>query len=216
VAGLDASPHRDNTILILWSDHGYHLGSKYHIAKQALWEEANRTVMIIRDPRVPASCDGIPRRQIVSLNDLYPTVSSLAGLETPSNIVGESLLPLLNSADAAEVHASVLMTYLPGNHALRTPTHRYMRYRDGATELYDMLGDPTQHDNLTAATKSTHDEDLQEELRLVMDQVVEGEIMPPMTDSSGAEKAKKVQGRKRVSPHGRATTEQFPTRGPLK
>ncbi len=146
--GLEASPLRDNTILILWSDHGYHLGAKYHIAKQALWEEANRTVLIIRDPRNAGACDGRPRRQVVSLNDLYPTICELAGVAIPEGIVGESLVPLLNSADAAEVHDAVLMTYQPGNHSVRTPTHKLSLYADGSVELYDMQSDPAQHKNI--------------------------------------------------------------------
>ena len=191
VEGLDASPHRDNTILVLWSDHGYHLGSKYHIAKQALWEEANRTVLIIRDPRNPASCDGKPRRQIVSLNDLYPTISQLAGVAIPRTVVGESLLPLLNAADATEVHEAVLMTYQTGNHSLRTPSHRYSRYQDGAIELYDMTDDPSQLSNLAAKSPNAGLADVQTTLAELLDQFVKDEITPSNATSVANEKAEK-------------------------
>ncbi len=164
VDGLERSPQRNNTVVMLWSDHGYHLGSKYHIAKQALWEEANRTVMIIRDPRVAASCDGQPRRQIVSLGDLYPTVCSLAGVKAPPHVVGKDLSPLLFSASADEVRESLLMTYQHGNHALRTPIHHFMRYSDQTTELYDMRVDPQQLANLSGAPTSSLEQSLENDL----------------------------------------------------
>lgn len=165
IDGLEHSPRRDNTVVILWSDHGYHLGSKFHIAKQALWEEANRTVMIIRDPRVEASCDGNPRRQIVSLSDLYPTVCSLAKVTRPSHVHGSDLSSLIQSADAAEVHDSVLMTYQPGNHAIRTPTHRFMQYADKTTEMYDMQNDPGELNNLALEPDTKDYRQLHESLR---------------------------------------------------
>ncbi len=146
--GLDASPHKSNTVVVLWSDHGYHLGAKYHFAKQALWEEANRVTLLVRDPRIAGSCDGRPRRQIVSLADLYPSVVDLAGLPVPEGVSGRSLRPLLEDADAPELHESLLMTYQEGNHCLRTPQHRFSRYRDGSMELYDIIDDPGQRDNL--------------------------------------------------------------------
>ncbi len=188
VEGLDASPHRDNTVLILWSDHGYHLGSKYHIAKQALWEEANRTVLIIRDPRNASSCDGKPRRQIVSLNDLYPTVCSLASVEIPASVVGRDLSPLIKSADAPDVHETVLMTYQPGNHALRTPTHRFMRYQDGATEFYDMLDDPRQLENLSGNTAVAKQ---QARLASLLADQVQGEVMLTTNPNGDAKAAKR-------------------------
>lgn len=147
--GLEESPQKSNTVVVLWSDHGFHLGSKYHIAKQALWEEANRVQFIIRDPRQPAACDGKFRRQIVSLNDLYPTICAMAGAPLPKNVVvGNNLAPLLANAAAPQLHDTLLMTYMAGNHSLRTPVHRFMRYQDGGMELYDILKDPRQITNL--------------------------------------------------------------------
>lgn len=150
LSGLENSAYKDNTVVVLWSDHGYHLGSKYHIAKQALWEEANLTTLLIRDPRNASSCDGKPRRQIVSLRDLYPTICSLANVNPPDDIHGVDLSPLLNSADAAEVNSHVLMTYQEGNHSLRTPSFRLSRYADGSTEFFDHSKDPQERDNLVA------------------------------------------------------------------
>lgn len=147
--GYEKSPQRDNTVLFLWSDHGYHLGSKYHVAKQALWEEANRVQLIVHDPRKPQSCDGKLRRQIVSLNDLYPTICELAQTEVgPQVEVGRSLASLIEDVNAEPIHDHLLMTYQEGNHSLRTATDKLNRYADGSFELYDMIQDPSQRDNL--------------------------------------------------------------------
>jgi arylsulfatase A-like enzyme len=147
--GLEKSPQKSNTVVMLWSDHGFHVGSKYHVAKQALWEEANRVQFIIRDPRQASASNGILRRQLVSLNDLYPTICAMAGTPVPKNVaVGKDLAPLLANAAGAPLHDILLMTYQAGNHSLRTPTHRFMRYRDSGMELYDMRKDPRQMDNL--------------------------------------------------------------------
>ena len=146
--GLEKSPRRDNTIVILWSDHGYHLGSKYHVAKQALWEEANRVTLLIKDPRARTKQLSGPRRQLVSLQDLYPTVCSLAGISTPAHVHGKSLTPILSDASASEIHDEILMTYMEGNHALRTPKYRFCRYKDGSIELYEIQSDPGQIKNL--------------------------------------------------------------------
>ncbi|EMI57088.1 family 43 glycosylhydrolase [Rhodopirellula sallentina] len=147
--GYEKSPQRDNTVLFLWSDHGYHLGAKYHVAKQALWEEANRVQFIVHDPRKPGSCDGKLRRQIVSLNDLYPTICDLAHCEVgPQVEVGKSIVSIINDAAADPVHDQLLMTYMEGNHSIRTATHKLNRFKDGSLALYDMVRDPSQLRNL--------------------------------------------------------------------
>ncbi len=161
-AGLEKSPRADNTVLVLWSDHGYHVGPKYHVAKQAVWEKANRVVLIINDPRSKLGHDGEPRRQIVSLNDMYPTICELAGVPLPGPNIGRSLVPLLASADADPVRRHFVFTYQEGNHGLRTATHAYLRYRDGSAEFYDMVADPRQLINLAtepsrAADVAHHD-----------------------------------------------------------
>jgi arylsulfatase A-like enzyme len=172
--GLENSPFHTNTVVVLWSDHGFHVGSKYHIAKQALWEEANRTTLLIRDPRQAAACDGKPRRQIVSLNDLYPTICDLAGVPLPQNVVvGKSLRPLLRDAAAPPIHEALLMTYMEGNHSLRTANHRFMRYRDGSVELYNINEDPAQLRNLARVAASAN---LIAKFNAELEQRVKGEI----------------------------------------
>ena len=176
VEGYKNSPHYDNTVLVLWSDHGYHVGSKYHVAKQALWETANNTVLLVHDPRNPATLDGQPRRQIVGLTDLYPTIAALAGVTPPVHNMGTDLTPLLNDPSGPEVRSVYLMTYQEGNHAVRTATHSLMRYRDGGIELYDDLQDPHQLQNLAGQARYTQ---LQSTLIASLDELTHGEIPAP-------------------------------------
>ena len=151
--GLENSEYKDNTVVFLWSAHGYHVGAKYRVAKQAVWEKANRVVLMVRDPRNPKGSNGIPRRQLASLNDMYPTICDLAGVPLPGPNVGRSLVPLLNSARAKPVNKDLVFTYMEGNHCLRTERYAYLRYKDGTTELYDMRKDPRQLDNLASKRK---------------------------------------------------------------
>jgi arylsulfatase A-like enzyme len=180
--GYEQSPQRDNTIVVLWSDHGFHVGSKYHIAKQALWEEANNTVLLIRDPRHPSGHDGTVRRQMVSLTDLYPTIAALAGTPAPKIQIGADLTTVLRDAAAPEVHEALLMTYLEGNHSIRTPTHRFMRYQDGTTELYDLVKDPFQIRNLSGRPELA---DLEQKLATRLTAMTRGAVAAPKDPASG-------------------------------
>jgi len=144
--GLRAGPHADNTIVILWSDHGYHLGEKSRMGKTALWDEADRTVLLIRDPGLGAD-NGAFCRGAVSLQDLYPTIVSRAGLPRPVQVAGQDLTPLLRDA-TARLPRPVLTTWQRGNHAVRDDRWCYIRYADGSDELYDDLNDPDQRVNL--------------------------------------------------------------------
>ncbi|WP_160168096.1 sulfatase-like hydrolase/transferase [Rhodopirellula sallentina] len=161
--GYERSPYHDNTVVFLWSDHGYHLGTKYHVAKQALWEEANRVQFIVHDPRSPGSRDGKPRRQLVSLNDLYPTICVMADTGVPPTLeAGKDIASLIENADAPPVHPHLLMTYMEGNHSLRTSTHKLNRYNDNSIELYNMVNDPFQVTNLAGKEQTRA---LQQELQ---------------------------------------------------
>jgi len=130
---LDASGKADNTIIILWSDHGYHLGDKESCVKFTLWEKANRVPLIIVAPGVtkPGTVCDAP----VSLLDIYPTLAELGGLPPKADNDGHSLLPLLRNPQAGWEHFPI-MTMGKGNHAIRTPAYRYIRYGDGSEELY--------------------------------------------------------------------------------
>lgn len=143
--GLEASPYSNNTIVALWSDHGFHLGEKQSWEKFTLWEESGRVPLIIKAPGVtsPGSRCGEP----VSLLDLYPTLADLAGLEIPKHTEGESLVPLLKNTDQDKGRA-VVTTWGYQNHSIRSKRWRYIQYEDGSEELYDHDHDPGEFYNL--------------------------------------------------------------------
>jgi arylsulfatase A-like enzyme len=147
---LDATGRTDDTIIVLWSDHGYHLGDKNHCVKFTLWEKANHVPFIIVAPGVttPGSRCGQP----VSLVDIYPTLVELAGIECPAELDGTSLVPLLKDP-GLEWERPALMTWLRGNHAVRSKTHRYICYADGTEELY-ADNDPWNITNLAGRAES--------------------------------------------------------------
>ncbi len=130
---LDATGQAENTIIVLWSDHGYHLGDKKCYVKFTLWEKANHVPFIIVAPGVtkPGSRCKAP----VSLLDIYPTLVDLAGLPANPKNDGVSLRPLLENP-GAEWNRPALTTYRKGNHAIKTAGYRYIRYHDGSEELY--------------------------------------------------------------------------------
>jgi arylsulfatase A-like enzyme len=142
---LDATGRADNTIIVLWSDHGYHLGDKTACVKFTLWEKANHVPFIIVAPGIatPGSrCD-----RPVSLLDIFPTLNELAGLPAKPELEGQSLVPLLKNPELKWERPAV-MTMGPGNHAVRTERWRYIRYEDGTEELYDHENDPWEWTNL--------------------------------------------------------------------
>jgi len=141
---LDATGQAANTIIVLWADHGYHLGDKESCVKFTLWEKANHVPFIIVAPGVtkPGSrCD-----RPVSLIDIYPTLVELAGLAPNKDVDGKSLVPLLT--DPTRKWQPALMTMGKGNHAVRSDRWRYIRYKDGSQELYDHAEDPWEWNNL--------------------------------------------------------------------
>ncbi|MHC4118914.1 MAG: sulfatase [Planctomycetota bacterium] len=144
---LDKSIHADNTIIVLWSDHGYHLGEKQHWEKFALWEKTNHVPFIIVAPGV--TCAGSKCRRPVSLVDIYPTLIELCGLESKAELDGVSLVPLLRNPNLSWDRPA-LMTYQRGNHAVRDERWRYIRYADGTEELYDHDSDPHEWHNVAA------------------------------------------------------------------
>jgi arylsulfatase A-like enzyme len=147
IDALDASPYRDNTIVVMWSDHGWHLGEKLHWRKQALWEETTRIPFSWSVPgltKPDTVCD-----RTVDTMSIYPTLMELAGLPIPSHVEGKSIRALL--ADPTAVwDRPALSTYLFKNHSVRTDRWRYIRYHDGTEELYDEAKDPNEWTNLAA------------------------------------------------------------------
>jgi len=145
--GLDQSPRKDKTIIVWWTDHGWHLGEKEHWRKFALWEEATRTSMAIVAPGVskPGSKTDAP----VDYTNLYPTLCELTGLPVPGHVKGASLMPLLKDP-ATKWDGVAVCTHGKGNHAVRDAQWRYIRYADGTEELYDHSKDPYEWTNLAA------------------------------------------------------------------
>ncbi|MCO8124272.1 sulfatase [Stieleria sp. TO1_6] len=149
---LDDSPRSKNTIIVLWSDHGFHLGEKQHLEKFALWEKTNHIPLIIVAPQIGqagARCD-----RPVDLTTLYPTLLELAGLPADDATDGDSIVPLLRDP-TGQWESPAVMTYLPGNHAVRSQHWRYIHYADGTEELYDHRTDPHEWNNL-ATDKQFH------------------------------------------------------------
>jgi choline-sulfatase len=145
---LDRSPHGKNTIIVLWSDHGWHLGEKQHWHKSTLWEESTRVPLIISVPGYqPGTCD-----RPVSLLDLFPTLSELTALAAIQSHDGTSLTPLLRDPQADWDRCAVI-EFQRGNAAVRSQRYRYIRYRNGGEELYDHRVDPHEWDNLAASGK---------------------------------------------------------------
>ena len=142
---LEKSPYRDNTIVVFWGDHGWHLGEKEHWRKFALWEEATRAPLIYRVPGLTKP--GSVSERTVDFMSIYPTLTDLAGIETPSHVQGKSIRPLLVDP-AAEWSTPAVSTQEEGNHSVRSEGWRYIRYANGDEELYDETGDPYEWKNL--------------------------------------------------------------------
>ncbi|MCP5112743.1 MAG: sulfatase [bacterium] len=142
---LDASPYAGNTIVVLWGDHGWHLGEKLTWRKGKLWEESNRTPMMVAAPGVTKP--GGECMAPVSLLDLYPTLVDICGISQNPKLEGVSVRPLLEDPNA-EWDRPAVMTYQRNNHSVRSRRWRYTRYSDGGEELYDHEFDPQEWKNL--------------------------------------------------------------------
>ena len=138
---LEETGRADNTVICLWSDHGWHLGEKNITGKNSLWEPSTRVPLIVAAPGVTPGVCGQP----AELLDVYPTLTDLAGLKTPGHVEGLSLRPQLE--DTAAPHRPVITQSNPGNFGVRDERYRLIRYADGSEELYDVLDDPDEATN---------------------------------------------------------------------
>ncbi|GAB3652189.1 hypothetical protein GCM10028791_21610 [Echinicola sediminis] len=143
---LKRSDYVDNTIIVLWSDHGYHLGEKNRMAKQSLWERDTHSVLMIKEP---GKNSGQVCGRAVQLLDMYPTLVELAGLKQKKGIDGRSLVPLIK--DPMKVwDYPALTSYGKGNMAVSYGDFRLIRYADGSKEFYNLKTDPFEWHNLSS------------------------------------------------------------------
>ncbi len=150
IDAFDKSDYANNTIIILWSDHGWHLGEKLHWRKFSLWEEATHNVLMMVAPGVTKAGGRCSRP--VTMLDIYPTLIDLCNLAGKKEIEGKSLLPLLKNPQA-KWDRPALTTHGRNNHSLRTERFRYIRYSDGTEELYDRNNDELEWNNLAGDPK---------------------------------------------------------------
>ncbi|MEE2947787.1 MAG: sulfatase [Verrucomicrobiota bacterium] len=148
----------DNTVVVLWSDHGYHLGEHNGIwQKRTLFEQSARSPLIIRAPG--AKGNGTACTRIVEFVDIYPTLTDLAGLKNPSGLEGRSLKPLLQNPIAEWNGTAITQVLRPADkrlakpvmgRSIRTARWRYSDWAEGqvGVELYDHASDPMEFNNL--------------------------------------------------------------------
>ncbi len=152
---LENSSECDNTIVVLWSDHGWHLGEKEHWQKFTGWRVCARVPLMIR---VPQGAPGLPEGTAaggvcdrpVSLVDLFSTLTELCGLPPKAGIPSRSLVPLLRDPQTEWPHAALTHLDKPENYALSTQRWRYIHYVGGEEELYDIQTDPHEWHNLAS------------------------------------------------------------------
>ena len=150
LGALERSEYAENTLVILFSDHGYHLGEKARVSKHSLWEESTRVPFVILPPgnsELRKKVAGRSSLKPVELIDLYPTLTDMCGLPPKASNEGRSLVPLMEDP-LMEWRFSALTTYARKNHSLRTERYRYIRYENGAEELYDHQFDPEEWENI--------------------------------------------------------------------
>lgn len=146
VGALEESKYADNTIIVLWSDHGYQLGEKERWTKYSLWERATRVNLVWVAPGVTKA--GSTSARPVNLLDIYPTLASLTGCAPPENQLEGNDLTVLMRDPKAEWEKTSLTVFGYKNYGLRSDRYRYITYADGTEELYDHDKDRWEWQNL--------------------------------------------------------------------
>ena len=161
---LDHSGAAENTIVLLWGDHGWHLGEHAIWGKHALYEESLRSPLIISYPDIPKP--GVLSDALVETLDVFPTLCDLAGLPEPEFVEGVSLGPILDDP-ASMGHPAI--SYRPTARTIRTETHRLILHDDGFAELYDHTSPESESVNVASANAPLVAE-LTQDLRERLDQ----------------------------------------------
>jgi iduronate 2-sulfatase len=188
MAALERLDLADNTIVVLWSDHGYHLGEHNGIwQKRTLFEQAARTPLIIRAPN--AKGNGTACARIVEFVDIYPTLTDLAGLKNPKGPIaleGRSLKPLLKNPLAEWNGTAITQVLRPADkrlpkpvmgRSIRTVRWRYTDWAEGKSgvELYDHAADPMEFNNL-ALKPDPEAKAVMQRLRKLLEQKASGKV----------------------------------------
>ena len=149
LSALKRNGLEDNTIIVLWSDHGWHLGEKGISGKNTLWDDGTRVPLVFAGPGVkPGQVCAKP----AELLDIYPTLTGLLKLPANKKNEGHSLVPQLKNAQA-ERKWPAITTHNHDNHGVRSENWRFIQYADGSQELYDMRKDPNEWTNLAHDSK---------------------------------------------------------------
>jgi arylsulfatase A-like enzyme len=146
---LDASPRAENTVVVVFGDHGWHLGEKQHWGKWTGWERSTRVPLLVVPPRRSSAAyraEGAVCSQPVGLIDLYPTLLELCGLPGRGDLDGRSLVASLR--EPASPREPVVTTFDYGNYSVRDARWRFIRYQDGSEEMYDHDVDSHEWHNL--------------------------------------------------------------------
>ena len=176
LAGLDEAGLRENTIVVVWGDHGWHLGEKAITGKNTLWNESTRVPLIFAGPGVAGTGRCM---QPVELLDIYPTLIELCGLAPRDDLEGISLVPQLTNAATLRARPAIT-SHNQGNHGIRSERWRYIRYADGTEELYDTVDDPNEWNNLAGTSLSRELEAIIDNHRQWLPKV----DMPPAANSA--------------------------------
>ena len=197
---LEKGPNARDTIVVLWSDHGWHLGEKQHWQKFTVWRVCTRVPLIVR---VPEGTRGLPQgtkpgtcSKAVSLLSLAPTLLELAGLPSSKVHDGPSILPLLANPNKDWPHAAITYLETPGSFGLSRGNWRYIRYIEGGEELYDVKTDPYEWRNLAGQKKYL--ETLERLRALAPKKFVE--LVKPKVDTLPALKWKPLAGDAKAPP----------------
>ena len=149
---LEETGHADNTIIIFTSDNGLAVGQHGLLGKQNLYEHSVRVPLIISGPGIK---NGERTESLVYLNDVFPTVADIVGVEKSETIDGLSLLPILKDSKAT-VRESVYFSYKNFQRGVRTKNWKLIKYLvEGkkTTQLFDLKSDPLETNNLAHDSK---------------------------------------------------------------